>query len=449
MNSKISNSSARSRIENILQLGIKKSLRSLSLVTNNNLAIPKQSPIGICSSLDFESLKKPQKRTPPTRSSNNSSTEEVKPCIVLTPSKVLLEHHEKLSEFEYKEISNYPEIYYLGKTKRRLNGKFCDERMYYRSFVGDHIAYRYEIMKLLGDGSFGIVIQCFDHKGQVPVAVKILRKGKKFSKIGEAEAKILDLLNTEGEDDIIVRKLDSFKFRGHFCIIYELLSLDLYQYLKKNDFRGASMNIIKRIAVQIIIALKHIHSYGFIHCDLKPENILFKAENKSSIKLIDFGSSCENTNKIYTYIQSRFYRSPEVILDAGYNEKIDIWSLGCILFELYKGVPIFQGVNEQDQLRKIVEIIGEIPENILEVSKRKHVFYNDDGEMRSPSPEDPVKPSSKSVAGLIKNAEKNFIDFLLDCFKLDPNERIDAEAALSHPWIKGNKLQSSRSLRNN
>ena len=447
MNNKISTSSSRARIENILQSGIKKSLRSLSLLTTSNTLGHSRQLQDVSSSFDLESLRKANKRTPPTRSSNCSSAEESKLPVALTPSKVLLEHHEKLSEFEYKEIANYPEIYYLGRAKRKNVIKFCDERMYYRSFVGDHIAYRYEIVKLLGDGSFGIVIQCFDHKIQIPVAVKILRKGKKFTKIGESEAAVLDLLNMNGEDDNIVRKLDSFKFRGHFCIIYELLSLDLYQFLKKNDFRGASMNIIKRIAVQMIIALKHVHSSGLIHCDLKPENVLFKAENKSSIKLIDFGSSCEKNNKIYTYIQSRFYRAPEVILDAGYTEKIDIWSMGCILFELHKGVPIFQGANEQDQLRKIVEVIGNIPENLIQASKRQQIFFDENGQFKETDPDNPIKPASKSVAGLIKNAEKSFIDFLLDCFKIDPNERIDAESALSHPWIKGNK--TNRSFKSN
>jgi len=173
--------------------------------------------------------------------------------------------------------------------------------------------------------------------------------------------------------------------------------------------------------------------------------VLFKAENKSSIKIIDFGSACEKNNKVYTYIQSRFYRAPEVILEAGYSEKIDMWSLGCVLFELYKGIPIFQGSNEQDQLCRIVEIIGEVPESLFQASKRKAVFFNEDMKVRDKNGE-LAKPASKTVAGLIKNAEKNFIDFLIECFKLDPNERIDAEAALSHPWIKGNK-QPIRSFR--
>jgi dual specificity tyrosine-phosphorylation-regulated kinase 2/3/4 len=448
MNSKITSNSSRIRIENILQSSMKKSLRSISLLSNTG-HIKSRNELSLCNSLDFDNTRKSYKRTPPTRSSVNSSTEVPKPCIVMSPSKVLLEYHEKLSEYEYKEIANYPEIYYLGTTKKKLHGKFCDDRMYYRSFVGDHIAYRYEIMKLLGDGSFGIVIQCFDHKTQQLVAVKILRKGKKFSKIGETEDRVINLVTMHGEDDTIVTKLDSFKFRGHFCIVYELLSLDLYQFLRKNDFKGTSMSILKRIAIQIIIALKHIHSIGFIHCDLKPENILFKAENKSSIKLIDFGSACEKNNKIFTYIQSRFYRAPEVIIDAGYDEKIDIWGLGCILFELYKGVPIFQGVNEHDQLCKIVEILGEVPRDMVEACKRKNVFFEENGLLRDKISGNLIKPGSKSVAGLIKNAEKSFIDFLLDCLKIHPSQRIDAETALAHPWFKTNRLQINRNSRLN
>jgi dual specificity tyrosine-phosphorylation-regulated kinase 2/3/4 len=350
----------------------------------------------------------------------------------------LTQFYDRLNEFEYKEIASYPEIYFIAKTKRKFTGKFCDERFYYRCFVGDHIAYRYEIVKLLGDGSFGMVLQCFDHKTQTMVALKILRKGKKFAKIGEMEAGVLEVLRIESDEEAIVKKLDQFKFRGHFFIVFELLSIDLYQFLKKNEFHGANLNIIKRIAVQIIIALKHIHASGFIHCDLKPENILFKAENKSSIKIVDFGSACEKTSKVYTYIQSRFYRAPEVILDAGYSEKIDMWSLGCILYELYKGVPIFQGVNELDQLCKIVEVLGDIPEVLAQNCKRKTVFFNDELKLKDKNG-DVVKPAIRTVPGLIKNAEKYFIDFLIECLKIDPSERIDAETALSHPWIKGSK----------
>jgi serine/threonine protein kinase len=135
-----------------------------------------------------------------------------------------------------------------------------------------------------------------------------------------------------------------------------------------------------------------------------------------------------------------------VILETGYDEKIDMWSLGCILYELYKGIPIFQGVNELDQLCKIVEVVGQVPEALINVSRRRQNFFDEYMELKDRNG-NVVKPGSKSVAGLIKNAEKNFIDFLIECFRIDPKERIDTESALAHPWIKGNKMQNSMSLR--
>jgi len=81
-----------------------------------------------------------------------------------------------------------------------------------------------------------------------------------------------------------------------------------------------------------------------------------RKKNKSGIKIIDFGSSCFKERRIYTYIQSRFYRSPEVILGLEYTCAIDMWSLGCILFEMYTGDPLFPGESEQEQMQLIMEI---------------------------------------------------------------------------------------------
>jgi len=110
--------------------------------------------------------------------------------------------------------------------------------------------------------------------------------------------------------------------------------------------------------------LLYTQKENIIHCDLKPENILLKNPNKSGIKIIDFGSSCFTQEQIYTYIQSRFYRAPEIILGIRYTSAIDIWSFGCILAELYSGYPIFPGENENDQLGLIIEICG-VPDKVV------------------------------------------------------------------------------------
>jgi dual specificity tyrosine-phosphorylation-regulated kinase 2/3/4 len=107
---------------------------------------------------------------------------------------------------------------------------------------------------------------------------------------------------------------------------------------------------------------------------LKPENILLKQANKSGIKLIDFGSSCFSNEKIYTYIQSRFYRAPEVMLAIPYSAAIDMWSFGCILAELATGFPIFPGESESEQMALIIELIGMPPGDILEVFLIKFII---------------------------------------------------------------------------
>ena len=111
--------------------------------------------------------------------------------------------------------------------------------------------------------------------------------------------------------------------------------------------------------------------------DLKPENILLAHPLHSEIKVIDFGSSCFENEKVYTYIQSRFYRSPEVILGMSYGLPIDMWSLGCILAELLTGYPIFPGENEQEQLSCIMEILGVPEKDFINRSSRKRLFFGE------------------------------------------------------------------------
>ena len=107
---------------------------------------------------------------------------------------------------------------------------------------------------------------------------------------------------------------------------------------------------------------------NIIHCDLKPENILLKNKNKSAIKVIDFGTGCFAHSTYYTYIQSRYYRAPEIILGIPYTCAIDMWSFGCILVELFNGYPMFAGENEFELLAMIMEFKGIPPIKMILVN---------------------------------------------------------------------------------
>jgi len=203
------------------------------------------------------------------------------------------------------------------------------------------------------------VVKAWDNTEGREVAIKIIKSKKPFTLQARTEIELLEQLKEKdsGDENNIVRLINHFFFRGHQCLVFEMLSLNLYELLKNTQFRGVSLNLIRKFAKQILRALDFLSQPGvnIIHCDLKPENILLRSPRRSAIKVIDFGSSCKSDKKMYSYIQSRFYRSPEVMLGISYSVAIDIWSLGCILVEMHTGEPLFAGSEQFDQMRKLIE----------------------------------------------------------------------------------------------
>ncbi len=149
-----------------------------------------------------------------------------------------------------------------------------------------------------------------------------------------------------------VKLLEQFTFRGHLCLVFELLSYNLYDLLQHTKFKGVSLHLVRKFGMQILRSLMFLarDDVNIIHCDLKPENILLCNPKKSAVKLIDFGSSCFASQTVFTYIQSRYYRSPEVMLGARYTAGIDMWSLGCVLVEMHTGEVLMPGKDELDQV---------------------------------------------------------------------------------------------------
>ncbi|KAL1592709.1 serine/threonine protein kinase, CMGC, dual-specificity [Paraconiothyrium brasiliense] len=358
-----------------------------------------------------------------------------------------------LNIFERGEIIDYKEIYFCGTKSAKkhvgdlnattANFGYDDDRGDYNIVFGDHLAYRYEVVDLLGKGSFGQVVRCVDHKTGALVAIKIIRNKKRFHQQALVEVNILQKLREWDPENkhSMINFTQSFYFRGHLCISTELLGMNLYEFIKAHEFKGFSLRLIRRFCKQMLSSLVMLKSKRVIHCDLKPENILLAHPLHSEIKVIDFGSSCFENEKVYTYIQSRFYRSPEVILGMSYGLPIDMWSLGCILAELLTGYPIFPGENEQEQLACIMEIFGPPEKHLIEKSSRKKLFFDSMGKPRVTvsTKGRRRRPSSKTLQQALKCDDEAFLDFIARCLRWDPDRRMKPDEAMLHEFVTGVK----------
>ncbi len=242
--------------------------------------------------------------------------------------------------------------------------------------VGEVWDGRYEVLQLMGKGSFGQVVKVLDRALNEQVAIKIIKNKKSFFNQAQIEVRLLEHMARVDvpERAFVVSYRRQFLWNNHLCLEFELLSFNLYELLKNTGFQGVSLNLVRKFGQQLLSALAFLCSpaVGIIHCDLKPENILLRNPKRSAIKVIDFGSSCYANQRMYTYIQSRFYRAPEVVLDRGYGPPIDMWSLGAILVELHTGEPLFPGRNEADLLFHMVEVLDMPPDWYIETSGAKH-----------------------------------------------------------------------------
>ena len=404
------------------------------------------------------SSRAPNPRFSRPHTARTSTMSPIIPNTPISPREAKEKYSSMLTSYELKEIDNFDEIYYLGITSKKIRPKgvagtdnygFDDREHHYKAIIGDHLAYRFEIRAIFGKGAFGQVLRCYDHKTKTQVALKIVINTKQMHEQGKIEVMILQHLNNKDPDhqSDIVRGLDSFIFRNHVCATTEILGQNLYEYSRSIRFQPMSIKQIKSIAKHMLTALAFCHKNGVVHCDMKPENVLLLPNSSMNCRVIDFGSSCFKGHQKYEYIQSRFYRAPEVILGITYGPPMDIWSFACIVIEMMIGRPIFPGENEQEQLEMIMEVLGAPPRNLLSIAKRKMEFFTADAKPLLRNRRKKLRiPGSSNLRAATKFSDPVFLDLLQKCLEWDQLKRITADEALKHPWFTVVKtVKSSRS----
>ncbi|KAL1217839.1 putative dual specificity protein kinase YAK1 [Cardamine amara subsp. amara] len=240
---------------------------------------------------------------------------------------------------------------------------------------------RYYITEYIGSAAFSKVVQAQDLYNGVDVCLKIIKNDKDFFDQSLDEIKLLKHVNKHdpADEHNILRLYDYFYHQEHLFIVCELLRANLYEFQKFNQESGGepyfNLSRLQVITRQCLDALVFLHGLGIIHCDLKPENILIKSYKRCAVKIIDLGSSCFRSDNLCLYVQSRSYRAPEVILGLPYDEKIDLWSLGCILAELCSGEVLFPNEAVAMILARIVAVLGPIEMEMLEKGQETHKYF--------------------------------------------------------------------------
>ncbi|XP_022897164.1 uncharacterized protein LOC111410821 isoform X2 [Olea europaea var. sylvestris] len=308
------------------------------------------------------------------------------------------------------------------------------------------IAGRYHVTEFLGSAAFSKAIQAHDLHTGMDVCVKIIKNNKDFFDQSLDEIKLLKYVNKHDPADKyhILRLYDYFYYREHMLIVCELLKANLYEFHKFNRESGGevyfTMPRLQSITIQCLEALQFLHSLGLIHCDLKPENILVKSYSRCEVKVIDLGSSCFETDHLCSYVQSRSYRAPEVILGLPYDKKIDIWSLGCILAELCTGSVLFQNDSPATLLARVTGIIGPIDQEMLAKGQDTYKYFTKNHMLYEQNQDsnrlEYLIPKKSSLRYRLPMGDQGFIDFVDHLLEINPKKRPSASEALKHQWLQ-------------
>ncbi|XP_077123281.1 homeodomain-interacting protein kinase 2 isoform X1 [Ranitomeya variabilis] len=329
----------------------------------------------------------------------------------------------------------------------------------------------YEVLEFLGRGTFGQVVKCWKRGTNEIVAIKILKNHPSYARQGQIEVSILARLSTESADDYnFVRAYECFQHKNHTCLVFEMMEQNLYDFLKQNKFSPLPLKYIRPVLQQVGTALMKLKSLGLIHADLKPENIMLVDPSRQPyrVKVIDFGSASHVSKAVCsTYLQSRYYRAPEIILGLPFCEAIDMWSLGCVIAELFLGWPLYPGASEYDQIRYISQTQGLPAEYLLSSGTKTTRFFNRDGDSPYPlwrlkTPDDhesetgiKSKEARKYIFNclddmaqvnmtsdlegsdmLVEKADRReFIDLLKKMLTIDADKRITPIETLNHPFV--------------
>ncbi|XP_047531783.1 CTD kinase subunit alpha isoform X3 [Vanessa atalanta] len=330
---------------------------------------------------------------------------------------------------------------------------------------------RYKIIETLGEGTFGKVVEVKDLEMEHRMALKIIKNVEKYREAAKLEINVLEKLADIDPDckNLCVKMLDWFEYHGHMCIAFEMLGQSVFDFLKDNNYQPYPLEQVRHISYQLIYSVLFLHDNKLTHTDLKPENILFvdsdyevvsvynsskkkhdlRRVKRSDVRLIDFGSATFDHEHHSTIVSTRHYRAPEVILELGWSQPCDVWSIGCIMFELHLGITLFQTHDNREHLAMMERILGPIPYRMARKTRTKYFYHGkldwDDKSSAGRYVRENCKPLLRYLQS---NSEEHrqLFELIARMLEYEPSQRITLREALKHPFFS--KLPSQQRLGN-
>lgn len=320
---------------------------------------------------------------------------------------------------------------------------------------------RYTLEHKLGWGHFSTVWASTRavKGGNMEVAVKIIKSHRKYTEMADDEIQIfrrISRVSPSGHPHLI-RLVESFSYKDanglHRCLVFQCQGPNLYRLIREEYQSGIPLNSLKRIGSQFYQALFFLHhNCNLIHTDLKPENLLLTKNSNPSdpttwrLVLSDLGNVDEpkHAKDSYSTVQTRHYRSPEVILRHGFDYMADIWSAGCVMFELATGTLLFEPESgdgfkkSEDHLAMMISFLGPIPLSFLERNHRTHEqYFNTKNQLRCArvQPGFSLESLLEDQHGWESKLAREFAAFLSNQLKWTPKARSRAGEILKHAWF--------------
>lgn len=349
----------------------------------------------------------------------------------------------------------------------KLLDNWDDSEGYYKLISNELVnAGRYRMIKYLGRGVFANVAQAedvADNSGRL-VAIKIIRRNDAMKKASQREMELLQRLNDTDPQDKrhIIRLFGAFDHKGHLCIVFEHMAKNLRDLLKEETSgHGLSFTALKAYTRQMMSGLKHLQDCQIVHADLKPDNILVSLDKKI-VKLCDLGTATDkrDNQEPTPYLVSRFYRAPEIVLGMDISYGIDMWAIGCTIYELWTGKILFPGRSNNQMVKVIMECLGWPSEKFLRKGQLSGDHYDAGPPLKFLSREvdqygkdvlrviEQHRMTIRSLKSRIQDAARGitdqgpstselneFADLLSATLNWNPEKRIQAKEALSHKFF--------------